>query len=161
MTLVSLLLFAAVVPVPKDRPESAPKGPPPSFYVVNKVDIERLEFESTQPVITQEVVAFPRPVAGAGRGVMEVVSIKQTVTRVRRVRVSLRGATASTAAGEELSTLQALKRLTPGMVVLCGTNGQAVESAYLRAIRPETIILVLPRPPAAGVPVPQLDPIQP
>lgn len=52
------------------------------------------------------------------------------------------------AAGKQLSAEEALKRLTPGTVMLVAADGKRVDPAYLRIVRKDALILVL-SPPAA------------
>jgi hypothetical protein len=65
--------------------------------------------------------------------------------------VKLAKASVSDAGGNKLAGKALWARLKKGDTVLLSADGQAVDPAYLRALQPSTLVLVLP--PVPGVPV--------
>ena len=89
------------------------------------------------------------------KGVQEIVTEQENGKSVKRTflrhvneqvdhQVSLRGARVYDSKGRRLGQAAAMQRLSAGGMVLKSADGNKVNARYLRAIREDLLILVLP-----------------
>jgi hypothetical protein len=112
----------------------------PEFVTVLKLDKEK-------GILTYRIFAL--------KGVKEIVTEEKNGKNVKRTllghanyredrEVSLRGARVYDSNGRRLGQAVALERLSPGVVILKSSDGKKVNARYLRAIREDVLVLVLP-----------------
>ena len=127
-----------------------PQGPAPRLLVIHSVNKEAKEvhyfdFKKEMRVGRKEVTETS--VTGQQKKV--VYEYVEEVDHPVIVPMQIRDAQFFDATGIKISGQKALERLESGAVVLMATNGKMVDSAYLRSVRPETLIIV---PPASSNP---------
>lgn len=123
-----------------------PAGPAPSIFVVAGVDRTAGTYTVTQIVPVQEAYVVEKTVIVGG---MEQ-KVKQTATRIVHKTVlvsrSLKGLEFYNVKGEKLMDEEAMKRFVAGAVVLLSADGNKVDPAYLRIVKDDALIVVLPSP---------------
>jgi hypothetical protein len=141
-------LFAVPDGAAKTEP---PQGPPPRFCIVQATDPRggsvSLTSKTIQLILVQE------------QSVVNDNGVRKTVVNTRLAQQEkqisstffVRKGAVYTAEGRKLIEAEAFERLKVGMVVLESTNGDVVDPAYLRTLRPDTLVLIGP-PPIPGVP---------
>ncbi len=152
--------FAAPLP-PQTKP---PKGPAPQFLVVASADIASGTLTTEHTVQVAVPVQLTRVVERDGRKVQEVFAVYKPEYRTEQRTQTLAGLKAFTAAGKVVSQQDLGKRLEPGTVVLLSSSGALPEEAYLKLVKPDTLILVSQPPvavPDRGVPVLPPNPVIP
>jgi hypothetical protein len=119
-------------------------GPAPSIIVVSSVDSAGTLLSKQIQVVTVPVQVPKEVIVG---GMKQIVFQTEYRYETREVMVKhlLRGAEYYNAKGEKVKQEDALKRLTPGTIVLVSADGRKVDPAYLRIIKDDTLILVQAR----------------
>jgi hypothetical protein len=97
------------------------------------------------PVYREEIVVVD------GKEVRQMTTGFENVKRDGKF--ALKGGKVLDAKGKELPEDEVWKRVKPGSAVLVSVFGPNIEPAYLRILRDDAVILVLPQPPPAP-PVP-------
>src|SRR5262249_57340593 len=94
---------------------------------------------------------------GGGKKQVQRFQVPETVREIRQVRVVVKDAQISTAAGQRLEGNELWKRVKPGDVVVVSADGGMIDPAFLRVLTRDTLVIVTPRqpgPPMAPPPVP-------
>jgi hypothetical protein len=141
MILITLLTSGATA---QDATKT-PAGPPPTMIVVSSIDPSGALL-SKQLTTRAIPVAEDRVVIEAGIMKKVTVTTYKYVPEERHNKYVLKDLEIYDVKGEKVKQEAALKRLTPGTVVLLSTNGQKVDPAYLRIVKEDTLILVQPAP---------------
>lgn len=146
------LFTLALVPLPVDSKDAVrlPNTPQPSFVVVRAVEGSEITvlqfFNVVVPITVQKNVV----VNGKVETVTEIAYRQES--RISERKFDLTRTPVYNGAGKKLSSADARKQFKIGDTVLLSENGQPVDPIYLRAIRRETLIFVMPQ---AGIgPVP-------
>jgi hypothetical protein len=159
-----LALSAQAFAAPLPPQPKAPKGPGPQFLIVASADIARGTITTEHTVQTLVPVQTTRVVERDGRKVQETITVYRTVYRTEHRAQSLAGLKAFTAAGKPLSGQELGKRLEAGTVVLLSSSGAMPEEAYLKLVKPDTLVLVSEAPvavPDTSVPAVPPNPVIP
>ena len=109
-------------------------GPAPSIIVVSSVDSAGT-LQSKQIQVVTVAVQVPKEVVVGGMKQVVTVTEYRYETREVMVKHLLRGAEFYNARGEKVKQEDALKRLTPGTIVLMSADGRKVDPAYLASSR--------------------------
>jgi hypothetical protein len=133
---------------------TAPTGPAPEVAFL-KMDSGRIvkSVSVSVPVVVERIVE----VVVGGKKEKRKVATMELRTEMRQEVMALDKATWSTASGKKLTVEEAKKRLAGGAIVLMSTNGAAVDKAYLKAFKSDTVVVVGPPAPVV-VPVPVRPP---
>jgi hypothetical protein len=135
--ILSALLSAGADP----EPITPPKGPPPQMSFLEakggKVTRTRIVVVPVTFAVKEKVVE-----GGVAKEVAKYVTKLETIQE--RSIVSLAKATITTAGGKKLTEADALKRLAGGAAVVLSDDGIPIEKAYLRAFKPDTLVIVIP-----------------
>lgn len=149
---VFALLAGRAVAQPK-APFQTPSGPPPTFLVLTGVDPKAQTVAYTSQVTSH----IPQPVTMTiiQNGMQVKVTKTVFVTQMQLVtrKMALKAMKITDSAGKALTTEQALERLRPGSILMQSADGRPVDAIYLRALRPETLVIV-PAAPMGTEPVP-------
>lgn len=146
-----VIALASHAVVAQDPGRADPKGPPPHFITVRNVDDAKGEMRFELTILSLVPPdGKERPVPGAKPKFAHLTG---------RGNVSLKKAKWAGGDGKEVGAEEAAKRLKPGVTVLLSADGAAVDPAYLRLFKEDTLVLTLPaeewpvpsRPQAGGV----------
>ena len=140
--LLATVLLSQVVLV-HDKP-AVPKGPPPRFITVMSVDQAKGEVVFDVSVVdihvSDELTVLVYP-DGHRR---QTVGTKPSYIHLGEgFKVSLKNAKWSGTDGKQIGAEAAAKRLKPGLIVLLSTDGTAVDRAYLRMFKEDTLVLLV------------------
>jgi hypothetical protein len=133
---------ALAAPVPEAPP--VPVGAPPQLTVVSMPRKGQLVVQELVPVVREEARLKEVVVDGVKRVVAYKVAVTSRVPVQRSIEV--RGLTATTADGKAVAEADLLRRLARPTVVAQSADGGPVAPAYLRALRPDTLVLRFERP---------------
>ncbi len=124
-----------------DDPVATPKGPPPQMAFV-KVAGGKI----VRSVTVTVPVAVEREVEVIVGGKTEKRKVVETrlETATKEMAVPTDKATFSTAGGKKLDLDAAKKAIGDGAVVLMSANGEAVDAAYMKAFKADTVVMVVP-----------------
>ena len=128
-----------------------PSGPPPRLVALSKVDREAVAFTITETRYVPVVVQKEVQVNVGGMIQKQKVNVTEHVAQLVEVPQSLKGAKVQTAGGQKLTVEEALKKLSPGSLVLLSVDNNPVDPAYLRVFKEEVLVIV-PAPPAPPMP---------
>ncbi len=144
-----LLVIAALFADPE--PVTPPKGPPPSLtYMQSRRGLFVRWSMQAIPVTEARIVE----VVEGGKTIKKMVTVTKYVMQTVAVEMSPKDMIFSTAGGKKLETADAVKRLADGALVVLSANGAAVDAAFLRALKPETLVVIQP----LGAPTPAITP---
>jgi hypothetical protein len=147
MFLAVMGLTLLVVPSRGQDATKLPTGAAPSIFAVAGVDREKGTYTVNQTVPVTEAYVTEKTVIVGG---MEQ-KVKGVANRIvyKTVMVSrlLKGLEFYNLKGEKLKDDEATKRFVPGAVVLLSADGNKVDPAYLRIVKDDTLIVVIPAPP--------------
>jgi hypothetical protein len=151
-----VVLLAALWATGADpEPMTAPTGPAPQVAFL-KVDAGRI-VKSVNVAVPVSVAREIEVLVG-GKKEKRVVVVTEYRMETRQEVMALDKATWSTASGKKLTAEEAKKRLAGGAIVLMSTNGSAVDKAYLKAFKSDTLVVVGPVAPVL-VPAPVRPPV--
>jgi hypothetical protein len=143
----ALILSAFLSAGADAEPLTPPKGPPPQLSFLEAKD-GKVTRRVTELVPIAKEEEYTVLVGGVPEKRKRVVTMTMAVQRV--VELSLAKATITTAGGKKLKEADALKRLAGGAIAVLSGDGRPVDAAYLRALKPDTLVIVMP----ATVPMP-------
>ena len=136
-----------------DRP-AAPKGPPPRFLTVQRVDPAKGEVVFDLQIAAQGVLDQPTLlVYPDGYKRLTLGTKPLYVHPAEGFKVSLKNARWHGTDAKEISAEAGARRLKPGVMVLLSADGAAVDGAYLRMFKEDTLVLIVA---VAELPVPYL-----
>jgi peroxiredoxin len=121
-----------------------PKGPPPRFITVLKLDESKGEVMFDVQVVLQdaraqpEVLVFP---SGEQRMTLDVKP--RYVHLLEGIKVSLKKVKWAGVDDKEVTPAAAAKQLKPGVSVLLSADGHAVDQAFLRLFKDDTLVLIV------------------
>lgn len=145
--LLSQIVFA------QDKP-GAPKGPPPRFITVERIDQVKGEVIFDVQVVSQNVLDEPTVLVDPGGDQRLTLGTKPPYVHLGLgFKVSLKNGKWSGTDGKQVGAEAAAKRLKPGVTVLLSADGAAVDRAYLRIFKEDTLVLVVE---AEELPVPYI-----
>jgi hypothetical protein len=139
-----LLLVVPGSATAMDKDARFQKGPPPRFITVTKVDLAKREVHFDVEVVHQDsgeeltVLVYPD---GSRR---LTLGTKPSHTHLGGFKVSLKHAKWQGINGKDISPVEAAKRLKLGIVVLLSADGAAVNQAFLRMFKDDTLVLIVP-----------------
>jgi len=143
-SMVMSLVLAMSQTVYAQQPE-APKGPPPRFIRVVKVDPAKRHVVFDVQVVEQTVFDDPTILEYPGGDRRLTLGSKPSYVYLGEgFRMRMKIAKWSGIGGKKVGTEAAVKRLKPGVMVLLSADGAAVDRAYLRMFREDTLVLVVP-----------------
>ena len=152
VALLTVALMSHVVPT-QDKP-TAPKGPPPRFITVTSVDQAKGEVVFDVQVVAQNVLDEPTILVYPSGDKRLTLGTKPSYVHLGEgFKVSLKKAKWSSTEGKEVGVDALAKRLKPGVMVLLSADGGAVDGAYLRMFKEDTLVLVVA---AEQLPVPYI-----
>jgi hypothetical protein len=141
---VQALLLPALFALAADaEPPTPPKGAAPQFAYV-KASGGRLT--RTVQVMVPRVVLRTVVKEVGGKKITEKVKAVEYIGVMETAVVMVDGTTFSTAGGKKLEKEAALKALAKPQVVLLSFDGKPVDKAYLKAMKSDTIVVVVPPP---------------
>jgi hypothetical protein len=149
-SLFAAVLLTAPAAFAQAQKAETPGGPPPVLVYVSGVDRAQERIAVDRIVTVVVPVTLEQQVIRNGVPMRVPVTVMQTQTRAEKVHISLKGGSFQTAAGEKLSRDEAFDRLRAGVTVVRSADGRPVDSLYLRAFTPDTLVLVIP-PDGAGI----------
>lgn len=119
---------------------SAAGSPIPTLVAVKADDkgMLRIPAQGTREVVVK--VPVSKEVDGVVK--VEYIETKQTVSDLVPTPYDDVKPTVTTAAGMAVAAEDAKSRMAAGEIVLVSTNGKSVEGAYLKLVKPETLVLV-------------------
>jgi hypothetical protein len=126
-----------------------PRGPQPQMLFISSVDAKDGAIVITQAVMEAVPVEEERVRVQGGVTEKYKVTTYKFVTKLVKQPFVLKDHQFQLAGGQKLSAEEALKRLTPGKVVLLSVDGTPIDPAFLKIIKDDTLILVR-QPPAPG-----------
>lgn len=131
-------LLAPAAPVPADTVPT-PTGPAPQVAYL-KADPGGEVWVTGFTLLKQK---FNQTVVSVVNGKQEVKTVEreQVVQQHFRRQLTEVGGKITTAGGTELSPAAVARRLADGGVVLVSADGKPVEKGWLRAVRPETLVI--------------------
>jgi hypothetical protein len=133
---------------------AAPKGPPPRFVAVASLDRAKGEVVFDVQFVAQRVDDQLTVLVYPGGDERLTLGTKPSYVHLGEgFKVSLKKAKWSGADGKGIGTDAASKRLKPGVIVLLSADGGAVDGAYLRVFKEDTLVLVVA---AEELPVPYI-----
>jgi hypothetical protein len=139
------ILTAFLLLASRATAQPAPSGPPPVFKVVHGAD------KAKGQIIFLETVTKTLPVQKQIEVIMNGVKVKQLVTElvlVQETRTTAVDAAKSrviTPDGKQLPIDEVWKRLKQNTVVVISGDGNTPAQAYLRALNPETLVVIAPQ----------------
>ncbi len=141
-----VLASAVAAPAPPEPPPKLPQGPPPATVLASVTGDG--EFEITQPRLVPYVEKRERTVTVDGRPVRQEYSVTayRTVPETRRIKGE--GAKVYTADGKEVDPKDVPDKLKKPTVVLLSADEKKVDPFYLKVVKPDTLVIVAPAPPA-------------
>jgi hypothetical protein len=140
---MSVLLLAALFAPSPEPSTPAPKGVAPQFaYVQAKGGF----LSRTGPMLAPVTVAKQVEKVVGGKKVIVTTYVTEYASVNVNVMMSLDKATFSTASGKKLDKEAALKALAKPQLVLFAAGGTPVDRAYLRMMKPGTIVIAWPAP---------------
>ena len=136
-----------------------PKGSPPQFVYVSRVDQAKGTFFCQQAVDVPCVVAVEREIEKQGKKFRVVENVTMMKREFKEFAVAAAGARVQTAGGHRVGAEELWRRLKAGTIIVLVVDGNPVDPAYLRVLQPDTL-LVVPARSDPGIPqfVPQPDP---
>jgi hypothetical protein len=147
MLYVPVLALALFAPAPEDNP--LPTGMPPQLTQAQIQDGKLIVYRSRE-VFRTRMTTIERTVDG--KTVKEMVPIPEAVWVVYMEKFELKGIQATDADGTKLDE-DALKRvLTRWTTVAVAGDGRPVEAIYRKALKKDTVVLVLPVPKMPAIP---------
>ncbi len=143
---MNVMMLAALLAGADPEPVTPPKGPPPMISHLKNDGgrVVRLAVEQI-PLTYMEKVE----VVEGGRKVVKDVFRTKIVLVSKLVIVSTGKESFSTAGGKKLDEVEAMKRLRAGAIAAVSADGKPVDKTYLRALKPDTLVLVPAPTPAA------------
>jgi hypothetical protein len=123
-----------------------PSGPAPSIFAVAEVDRTAGTYTVNQAVTVQVPVSTEKTIIVGGMEKKVAVTSLKTEYRTEIRRHTLKGLEFYNVKGEKLKDDEAMKRFVPGAVVLLSADGKKVDPAYLRIVKDDALIVVLPSP---------------
>ncbi len=134
---------AILVEHPKDAKTTIVDGGSPNVptFLAVKADDKgalRLPAKGTREVVVK--VAQAKEVDGVTK--IEYVDVKQTVADLVPTLYDSVKPTVTTAEGKAVAAEAAKGRLIAGEIVLVSSNGKPVDGAFLRLVKPDTLVLV-------------------
>lgn len=140
--LASFLLLASVATA-----QPAPSGPPPTFKTLAGADKEKGTFRLTEmkPVLEEYDGKRVRVIDGVP--VFEVVAMTRTVYERLTTTHDATKNRFMTPDGKQLPIDEVWKRLKDNTVVAVSSDGNTPGEAYLRALSPETLVIIPPTVP--------------
>ena len=144
----SVMLVAFACQAWSQEGATFPQGPSPRFLVVHSVDKDVQQF--TYYDFVQKVRLRTKEVTETSVSGPDIKNLKRVVVveyaehydEAVLKRVQLRDFQIADATGKKVPEQQFWQQLKSGSVILMSTNGKMVDSAYLRAVRPDTLIIV-------------------
>jgi hypothetical protein len=150
--LLAVALVSQVV-LAQDKP-TAPKGPPPRFITVGRVDPAKGLVVFDIQVVEQNTLDQPTILEYPDGYRRMTLGTKPThIYLGEGFKVSLKKAKWRGADGKEVDADVVAKQLKPGMTVLLSADGAEVDQAYMRIIKADTLVLIVP---ADELPIPYL-----
>lgn len=157
--MIPLLLASLFVCAQDPEPEPKAKGPAPVLVKLSgKVDAVSVLVPQIRMMTIEKVVVEEKDGMKVTKKVRE--EIPQTINRY--VTFRLTGAKGQLAGGKKLDAEAVAKALNKEQVVALSVDGKPVDPAYLRMLKPETLVIEATAPEAAGginVPVPPPIPL--
>jgi hypothetical protein len=137
----------------QDKP-AAPKGPPPRFITVMSVDQAKGEVLFDVQVVAQNVLDQPTILVDPSGNKRLTLGTRPSYVHLGEgFKVSLKEAKWKSTDGKAVGTDAVAKRLKPGVTVLLSADGGAVDGAYLRMFKEDTLVLIVA---AKNLPVPYI-----
>jgi len=143
--MTAVVLTALLLAGPDPEPATPPKGPPPVMAYL-KADGGRVARFVNEQVMVQ-VVEKVKEVVG-GKEIFKDVVRTKAVPVSRMMLFPADGAAYSTAGGKKLDDAEGRKRLAAGVMAALSSDGKPVDKAYLKAMKPDTLVVVPGRLPA-------------
>jgi hypothetical protein len=143
IAVLSCLLIVPSVPAQVSRPEG-PKGPAPILRVVASADatkglisVKELRFETGETTKVVEEVSN-------GKKLLRLVTEKVTVPVEVVVNIETANCRIITADGKNLPLDDFWKLVRADIIVAISDNGTAPAAAFLHALNPATVVIILP-----------------
>jgi hypothetical protein len=123
-----------------------PKGPPPRFITVRNVDQAKAEVVFDVQVVVQGVLDRPTVlIYPDGYKRMTLGTKPSYVYLLDGFKVWWKKAKWTGTDGKEVSAESVAKRLKPGVTIVLSADGAAVDEAYLRMFKEDTLVLIVPQ----------------
>ena len=124
--------------------QGAPQGAPPTLKSVASADSKKgqiiyLDTVSRLVPVQKEVVVVEN-----GQKVAKVVTVYETVLEQRHIVLDVANSRVITPDGKQLPIDEVWKRATKGAVIALSANSNPPAAAYLRALSPETLVIIPP-----------------
>ncbi|MFQ3593899.1 MAG: hypothetical protein SNJ82_12030 [Gemmataceae bacterium] len=158
--MIPLLLASLVFCEQDPEPEPKPKGPAPVLVKISgKVDAVSVLVPQVRMVTIEKEVIEEKDGVKVAKRVRE--QIPQTFNRY--VTFRLTGAKGQLASGKKLDADAVAKALDKEQVVALSVDGKPVDPAYLRMLKPGTLVIEATPSEAGGInaPVPLPAPVPP
>jgi hypothetical protein len=127
----------------QDRP-TASKGPPPRFLTVKSTDQAKGEVIFDVQIVAQHVLDHPTVlVYPDGYQQLTLGTKPSYIHPAEGFKVPLKKARWSGTDGKEISAEAGVKRLKPGVMILLSADGAAVDEAYRRMFKEDTLVLTV------------------
>ncbi|MGL4550634.1 MAG: hypothetical protein ACRC33_05565 [Gemmataceae bacterium] len=121
-----------------------PTGLAPTMMVLQVKD---------KALVSERKVTVDKAVPHKVTKVVEGKTVEETVTKVVKEEVKttsasypIEGATFQTAGGKKLDPAEALKKLATPTLVVVSADGRPVDEGFLAALKPGTLVVVVPSP---------------
>jgi hypothetical protein len=147
VTILLGLFAAGVVPI-REGAGVAP-GSPPEFATVGQLDQKKGEITLLQ----RNTVVVPVAVRVNRNGIEQTETVYRQEIRIIERKYLVDGAAVYDPAGKKVETRKVWDQLGQGDTVLISSDGLPVDRRYLRVLRPNTLIFVVPAAPG-GIPMP-------
>jgi hypothetical protein len=149
-TLFSILTSSALAaPVP-EQPDAPPKGPPPLVMAVSVAPDGQV---AIQRIVTEMVLEERTEKVRVGNQIVEQkVTVMVPVLRETRVALDSKDVQVLTADGKRVDPKDVRSLLKKTSPVLVSADGKPVDPFYLRLVKENALIVILPQ--AGTVPTP-------
>jgi hypothetical protein len=143
ITVLAFMLMAQVVL--SQNKTAVSKSPPPRFLTVATVNQAKGQVVFDVQVVAQHVHDQPTVLVYPDGEQRLTLGTKPTYVHLAEgFKVSLKKARWRAASGKKIQGEAVAERLKPGAVVLLSADGAEVDPAYLRILREDTLVLILP-----------------
>jgi hypothetical protein len=122
--------------------QDAPKGPPPIFKVVTSVDAAKGQIQFKETVTKVVPVQKEIDVNVNGQIMKQVITEYVSVLEERSYVVEVANARVITPDGKKIANDDIWKRVKAKNVVVLSANGDTPAAEYLRALHPETVVII-------------------
>lgn len=137
------------------EPFTAPTGPAPEVaYVKSSAGGLVKNVQVYVPIVVKKVIE----VKVGDKTERREVAVTELRTETRAEMISLDKAAFGTAGGKKLTKAEATKRIGTGAIVVMSPNGVAVDKAFLKAFKPDTVVIITARRPFGGGPTAPIPP---